>query len=104
MRITPVTWVRWATSHRAAAVVTSRASAVNDFPRQARRVGRRSYLTVAILLGAALGCDEEVVYQDRPPFNPPPDASSGFLGYYDETVKQTTCGNCHADFHASWST
>ena len=60
-------------------------------------------MTIAILLSAALvGCDEEVVYQDRPPFNPPPDASSGFLGYYDATAKQTTCGNCHADFHANW--
>ena len=105
MRITPVTWVRWTASRRAVAAVTSRADVANDLPRQAqRRVGRRSHLTVGILLGVALlGCDEEVVYQDRPPFNPPPDASSGFLGYYDETVKQTTCGNCHADYHGGWS-
>jgi len=64
----------------------------------------RVAMTTLLSAAALVACDDDVVYQDRPPFNPPPDASSGFLGYYDETVKQTTCGNCHADFHASWST
>jgi hypothetical protein len=45
---------------------------------------------------------EKLVYRDREPFNPPPDATSGFLGYYTVPTKQTTCGNCHADFQASW--
>jgi predicted CXXCH cytochrome family protein len=102
MRITPVISVLRTTSRGAAAA--SAATAANPAPRRAGWVGRRSHLTLAVLLTATLlGCDEEVVYEDRPPFNPPPDASSGFLGYYDETVKQTTCGNCHADFHGSWS-
>jgi predicted CXXCH cytochrome family protein len=62
--------------------------------------------TVLIILAAltVTGCDDDVVYQDRPPFNPPPDAASGFLGYFDATAGKTTCGNCHADFHANWST
>ena len=52
---------------------------------------------------AVSGCsDDRIVYRNRPPFNPPPDASSGFLGYYDAFAKQTTCGNCHVDFQASW--
>ena len=51
----------------------------------------------------ALGACEDVVYRDRAPFNPPPDAASGFLGYYDANAKQTTCGNCHADYQARWA-
>jgi hypothetical protein len=40
------------------------------------------------------GCtSEKVVFRD--PFNPPPDAASGFLGYFTTPDKQTTCGNCH---------
>jgi predicted CXXCH cytochrome family protein len=46
--------------------------------------------------------DEKIVEVERPPFNPPADASSGFLGYYDAATKQTTCGNCHTDFQAGW--
>ncbi len=46
--------------------------------------------------------DETIVYRDRAPFNPPPDAASGFLGYYDATARQTTCGNCHAEKQATW--
>ncbi len=49
------------------------------------------------------GCTEEkIVYQERPPFNPPADSASGFLGYYDIASKQTTCGNCHSGYQASW--
>ena len=58
-------------------------------------------LVLAIL---AVGCtDETIVYQERAPFNPPADAASGFVGYYTVSQKQTTCGNCHADFQAEWS-
>lgn len=46
---------------------------------------------------------DKIVFRDRAPFNAPPDAASGFLGYYDATAKQTTCGNCHAGFQASWA-
>ncbi len=60
------------------------------------------WLIVAIALGACAG--DKIVYRDREPFNTPPDAARGFLGYYDAAKKQTTCGNCHADYQASWVT
>jgi len=60
----------------------------------------KATLFVATLLAA---CEDDVVYQDRPPFNPPPAGAGSFLGYYDAPTQQTTCGNCHADFQASWS-
>ena len=61
-------------------------------------------LTTALLLAtvALAACDDDVVYQDRPPFNPPPAEAASFLGYYDTAVPKTTCGNCHADFEGSW--
>jgi predicted CXXCH cytochrome family protein len=39
---------------------------------------------------------------DRPPYNPPADAASGFVGYYTVSEKATTCGNCHAEKQAKW--
>ena len=39
---------------------------------------------------------------DRPPFTPPPDASSGFLGFFDAATQQTNCGNCHVEHQADW--
>jgi hypothetical protein len=61
----------------------------------------RSALILAVLaLGA---CTEETVtYVERPPFNPPPDAAAGFLGYFTASTRQTTCGNCHSGMQASW--
>ena len=60
-------------------------------------------LTAAVLATAALaGCEDDVVYQDRPPFNPPPTAAASFLGYYDAPTQKTTCGNCHADYQSNW--
>ena len=61
-------------------------------------------LTTAFLTAVSLyGCaSEKIVFRDRGPFNPPPDVASGFLGYFDASTKQTTCGNCHVDFQASW--
>jgi predicted CXXCH cytochrome family protein len=56
-----------------------------------------AFVAVAWLAGCT-----ETVYKDRPPFNPPPDQVNGFLGYYDASVKQTTCGNCHVSHQASW--
>ncbi len=55
---------------------------------------------VAFLLGACT--NEKITYVTRPPFNPPPDAASGFLGYFTASDKQTTCGNCHVGHQASW--
>ncbi len=56
------------------------------------------------LLAAGCSDDEKIVYRDRDLFNPPPDAASGFLGYYDSATKTTTCGNCHAGEQADWET
>ena len=68
----------------------------------ARTVGllTAAFITTVALVGCSAG--ERIVFRDRAPFNPPPDAATGFLGYYDVAAKQTTCGNCHADFQASW--
>src|SRR5512145_252906 len=73
-----------------------------------RESGRRDHMKLgrlAILVGlvAGLGActDEQIVYVNRP-FNPPVDAVNGFLGYFDEAAKQTSCGNCHASTQAQW--
>src|SRR5687768_3661714 len=60
-----------------------------------------SLLGLATLL--TVGCtDEKIVF--REPFNPPPDAASGFLGYFTTSDKQTTCGNCHVGHQTDWVT
>ncbi|MDH5233441.1 MAG: cytochrome c3 family protein [Gemmatimonadota bacterium] len=74
-----------------------------------RTANLRSLLLVAAAYALTVsfaGCDSatKIVYRDRAPFNPPPDAASGFLGYYDASVKQTTCGNCHSSYQAKWKT
>ena len=64
----------------------------------------QSLTTSLTLLGAlALGACTQTDYVERNPVNPPPDASSGFLGYYDAATHQTTCGNCHVSHQAKWS-
>ena len=64
------------------------------------------HLTVAFFaLATVSACsDDKIVYRDRAPFNSPADATTGFLGYYNVATKQTTCGNCHSSFQASWKT
>jgi len=57
---------------------------------------------MAVVLFIASCTNEEIVYRDREPFNPPPDAQSGFLGYYTVSSKQTTCGNCHVGHQRDW--
>lgn len=65
----------------------------------------RSCLLALPLAGLLAGCTtEKLVFRDRDPFNEPVAAAKGFLGYYDASTKQTTCGNCHVDFQASWET
>jgi predicted CXXCH cytochrome family protein len=64
---------------------------------------RRQAFPVFLILSVLLGCtDTNTVFRDRPPFNPPPDSISGFLGYYNDSTKQTTCGNCHVDHQTKW--
>src|SRR6266511_1515394 len=60
----------------------------------------RPVVFVALLLGACT--TEKIQYVTRPPFNQPPDAASGFLGYFTVSDKQTTCGNCHVGQQADW--
>ena len=64
--------------------------------------GRALGFVLLLGTGSLAGC-KDTVYRDRPPFNPPPAAAAGFLGYYDADAKKTTCGNCHVDFQGTWS-
>jgi len=73
--------------------------------RETRSTTRAYGLLAATLIGTVslFGCaDDKIVFRDRAPFNTPVAAALGFLGYYDATAKQTTCGNCHADIQGSW--
>ena len=63
----------------------------------AARVAAFTGVLTLLLVGCS---DEKIVF--REPFNPPPDANSGFLGYFTATDKQTTCGNCHVTHQATW--
>jgi hypothetical protein len=68
-----------------------------------RHASSRQFWISAATLSAllALGCtDEKIVF--REPVNPPPDANSGFLGYFTASDKQTTCGNCHVTHQKGW--
>ena len=61
------------------------------------------YLIAALGVYALGACtDEEIVYRDKPTFNPPPDSVNGFLGYFTASTKQTTCGNCHVGTQGDW--
>jgi len=67
-----------------------------------------SRLGVAVMVAGSLGMissctSEKIVFRDRDPFNPPPDAANGFLGYFTASTKQTTCGNCHVGHQKQWA-
>jgi predicted CXXCH cytochrome family protein len=68
------------------------------------RLGPTSSPRLPTFVGLVLlwtGCtDEKIVY--REPFNPPPDANAGFVGYFTSSDKSTTCGNCHVDHENKW--
>ena len=59
---------------------------------------------VALLGVLGLGACTETEYVERDLVNPPPDAASGFVGYYDAATKLTTCGNCHVSHQGKWET
>jgi hypothetical protein len=62
---------------------------------------RRPLALLGLLCFVSSACtDEKIVY--REPFNPPPDAESGFVGYFSSSDKSTTCGNCHVDHQNKW--
>jgi predicted CXXCH cytochrome family protein len=61
----------------------------------------RTIVPSLVSLFLLAGCtDEKIVF--REPFNPPPDQSSGFVGYFTSSDKSTTCGNCHVDHQNKW--
>ncbi len=68
------------------------------------RIGalRATVAALGLMIVGTACTDEKIVFQDRELFNPPPDSIAGFLGYFDETEKVTTCGNCHVGVQASW--
>lgn len=58
-------------------------------------------IALAVLAASAAACtDEKVVFRER--FNPPLDQANGFLGFFDASNRQTTCGNCHVDHQKRW--
>jgi len=64
---------------------------------------RSAWLVVGLIPFLLGGCtSEKIVF--RQPFNPPPDQTNKFLGYFTSTDKQTSCGNCHVEKQADWTT
>jgi len=45
----------------------------------------------------------DTVFVQQGVSNPPPDAVSGLLGYFEPTTGLTTCGNCHIDVQSRWA-
>ncbi len=66
--------------------------------------GRRTRAIGALLATLIVGACTETQYVERSPVNPPPDAASGFVGYFDASTKLTTCGNCHVTTQKQWET
>jgi len=96
----------WSAPRRSGLRYQRRTSTGTRGVRRERSLARSSYLTTITFIAAAVfaGCEDDVVYQNRPPYNPPAAAAASFLGYYDAPTQQTTCGNCHADFQGGWAT
>ncbi len=63
---------------------------------------RLAHLLACAVAVTVLGACTDIVYRNRPLFNPPPDPASGFLGYFSANDRQTTCGNCHVGQQADW--
>ena len=43
---------------------------------------------------------DKIVFRER--ISTPADPQAGYLGYFDASAKQTTCGNCHVDHQKRW--
>jgi predicted CxxxxCH...CXXCH cytochrome family protein len=55
------------------------------------------------VIGLVTGCvDTETVLVDIPPYENPPTAAKGFLGYTNSQSKLPVCGNCHIGQHSEW--
>ena len=64
-------------------------------------------ITAGSLVALALiaGCTtEKIVYRSGSNFAAPPSSAKSFVGYSDETSKQTVCGGCHVDAQSKWVT
>lgn len=48
------------------------------------------------------GCVDERIVFERDLFDPPPDSTNNFLGYFDRQAKLTVCGNCHVGQQSQW--
>lgn len=60
-------------------------------------------LTVAFLSLLLTACEDEIVrIVERPFFDDPPALAAGFLGYDEEAVSLTVCGNCHIGQQSEW--
>jgi cytochrome c7-like protein/cytochrome c554/c'-like protein len=71
-------------------------------PSLQRFPSRRPSLYLGLLAGLLSGCTD-TQFRDREVFNPPPDATNKFLGFFTASDKQTTCGNCHVLHQEDWS-
>ena len=62
------------------------------------------FLVLGALLALLPACvDSEVVFQERPFFEDPPESAAGFLGYSDAEAGRTVCGSCHVGREANWT-
>jgi predicted CXXCH cytochrome family protein len=63
----------------------------------------RVFISLLAVAAAAACTTEKIVYRSGTNFAAPPDAAANFIGYSDETSKQTVCGSCHVDIQTRWS-
>ncbi len=93
---------------RAAPMRFESAASVNDVssPQSATTMHNRALrpTRVLVLIGlvVSLGACKDIVYRDRPLFDEPLASAGGFLGYLDESQKQTVCGQCHVSRQNRW--
>ena len=71
-----------------------------------RRSIVQTITTLAVVAAAlSVGCTtEKIVYRSGSNFVAPPGSAKSFVGYSDETSKQTVCGGCHVDAQSRWVT
>jgi predicted CXXCH cytochrome family protein len=57
-------------------------------------------IVIALLLASCV--ETERVFVEIPPYEDPPTASAGFLGYTNADSRLPVCGNCHIGKHGEW--
>ena len=62
----------------------------------------RSLVALAALAALSACTDEKIVYQDVPNYEQPASAAANFVGYQNETSKETACGSCHVEVAGMW--